>query len=116
MKYTYILIASAFVILLLLFPLFIHAQSQAPTTSTVTFQSNDHPAVFGTEAPSRSLLSGGETSAHGEQPLAQYGTRMFEPYLEDNPTFSPKVPLGDVARYYRRRKEEHDASQTKSIR
>lgn len=101
---------AALLILALLFVYAANAQSQAPTRSTVTFQSNDQQAVYTAGPSEHSLLStAGETSVRGEQPLAQYGTRMFEPYLEDNPTFSPKVPLGDVARYYRRKKEERNA-------
>lgn len=94
-------------ILALLFVCAANAQSQAPMHSTVIFPSNDQQAVYTAGPAEHSLLTGGQTSAHGEQPLAQYGTRMFEPYIEDNPTFSPNVPLGDVARYYRRKKEEH---------
>ena len=99
--------AAAALLLALLFVHAANAQSQAPMHSTVTFSSNDQQAVYTAGPVEHSLLTGGQTSAHGEQPLAQYGTRMFEPYIEDNPTSSPNVPLGDVARYYRRKKEEH---------
>lgn len=79
-----------------------HAQTQATLNSSVTFQSNDLHAVYGTPVAERSLLSGGQTVVQGEQPLAQYGTLRFAPYSS-----VPEVPLGDVARYYRRKKEEH---------
>jgi hypothetical protein len=79
---------------------------QAPYTNPVTMVDHTQHAsqhAMGTET---SLLEhNSTTSAQGERPVIEFPIDIVEP--------PPETPLGDVARFYRAKKEAEDAAKPK---